>query len=184
MAGKSTLAAGLFYHAKSQHKRVELVTEYAREMVYEDRSNILADQLYILAKMNRRLLRLKGKVDYVITDSPLMLGALYATPGYYPSFTSIVDDAFNSYCNINMFVKRDMRAPLQTTGRVQTEIDQMTKLDDSLANLLYNRGILFNTVHVGASPLLVWQFIENVAQELDTDAKCAGTVLPTEVEAA
>jgi adenylate kinase family enzyme len=54
-SGKSTLAAGLFERMKIQGLSVELVTEYAKDMVWERRGNILDDQLYILAKQHRRL---------------------------------------------------------------------------------------------------------------------------------
>jgi ATP:corrinoid adenosyltransferase len=56
-AGKSTTAAGLFYLMKVSGYNVELVTEYAKDMTWEGRHNILGDQLYILAKQNRRLER-------------------------------------------------------------------------------------------------------------------------------
>lgn len=44
-SGKSTLAAGLFERMKIQGLSVELVTEYAKDMVWERRGNILDDQL-------------------------------------------------------------------------------------------------------------------------------------------
>ena len=62
-AGKSTTAAGLFYKMKQDGLRVELVNEYAKDAVWDNRQDILADQLYMLAKQNRKLERLRDKVD-------------------------------------------------------------------------------------------------------------------------
>jgi len=76
--GKSTLAAEVFAHFKKNKLNIELVTEYAKDLVWEERNNILKDQLYILAKQNRRLERLRNKgIDVVVTDSPLLLGKIY-----------------------------------------------------------------------------------------------------------
>ena len=72
-AGKSTIAAELFAKMKKAGYNVELVTEYAKDMVWENRNEMFSHQDYIFAKQNRRLARLNGKVDYVITDAPLIL---------------------------------------------------------------------------------------------------------------
>ena len=71
---------------KLEGLNVELVTEYAKDMTWEGRGNILEDQLYMLAKQNRRLSRLQDKVDFAMTDSPLFLGLAYSKPDYFESF--------------------------------------------------------------------------------------------------
>ena len=67
--GKSTTAAGLFFAMKTLGYKVELVNEYAKMCVWEDRISTLDDQLYITAKQNHQLERLRSKVDYAITAS-------------------------------------------------------------------------------------------------------------------
>jgi len=113
-AGKSTTAAGLFYELKKKGKLVELVTEFAKDMVWEERHSVFEDQLYILAKQNRRLKRLQGKVDYVITDSPLLLGQYY-TREDKTELTYLINWAFNKYNNLNIFINRTK--PYVQTGR-------------------------------------------------------------------
>ena len=54
---------------KWKEYNVELVTEYAKELTWEKRYDILNDQLYVLSKQNRKLIRLKDQVDWIITDS-------------------------------------------------------------------------------------------------------------------
>ena len=106
-SGKSTTRAGLFYEMKRSNYNVEEVTEYAKDIVWEERSNLFKDQIYILGKQNRRLLRLEGKVDYVITDSPILLGINYmASTAYDKSLEQLIVDVFNSYDNYNFFLNR------------------------------------------------------------------------------
>ena len=49
-AGKSTTAAEIYACMKKQGYKVELVTEYAKEVLYEDRYRVIEDQVYIFAK--------------------------------------------------------------------------------------------------------------------------------------
>lgn len=120
-AGKSTTSAGLFFEMKHRGMNVELVDEYAKQMVWSDRQNTLEDQLYITAKQNAKLLRLQGKVSYVVTDSPLLLGLIYKKPNYYGSYWGLVWDIWYSYDNFNVFLNRTK--PYNPVGRNQNEIE-------------------------------------------------------------
>ena len=107
-SGKSTLRAGLFYEMKLAGYNVEEVTEYAKDMVWEERFNIFQDQIYILGKQNRKLLRLAEKVDWVLTDSPIIMGIAYMvdTP-YNETLKQLILEVFNGYDNLNIFVNRN-----------------------------------------------------------------------------
>jgi nicotinamide riboside kinase len=79
-SGKSTLAAQIFAELKVLNKRVELVREYAKELVYEGQNMkklTEADRLIILAEQFRRESILLTSVDYIITDSPMILTAYF-----------------------------------------------------------------------------------------------------------
>lgn len=106
--GKSTIAADLFAMMKRERYNVELVNEYAKEVTWEGHFSYLDDEFYILAHQNRRLVRLKDKVEYVITDSPILLGLAYTPSTYYPQyFSKFIHEVWNSYTNINIVLKRD-----------------------------------------------------------------------------
>jgi hypothetical protein len=137
-AGKSTTAAGLFFELKTRDIRCELVTEYAKDMTYEKRNNILSDQLYILAKQNRRISRLIGIVDYVITDSPLIIGLAYTPKGYYDTFYPLVLEVFNFYDNLNFFIERTKK--YQSYGRNQTE-EEAVNFDAKIGDLIVRNNI-------------------------------------------
>jgi hypothetical protein len=104
--GKSVAAAGLFFAMKIQRFEVELVTEYAKDCVWEERWKLFPEQDYFLAKQNRRIRRLVGKVDYAINDSPLALSLSYVPKDFPDSFKTFCFDQFNSYTNFNIFLNR------------------------------------------------------------------------------
>lgn len=142
--GKSTTAAFLFHELKCAGKNVELVTEYAKDMVWEGRSNVLTDQLYMAAKQNRRLGRLVNSgLDLAITDSPLILGALYAPEGYFPSFEPFLVEVFNSYDNFNVYLQRGTE--YNPLGRNQT-LEQAVEIDAMNLQLLDKHDIPINHI--------------------------------------
>ena len=143
-AGKSTTAAGLFYKMKQKGINVELVTEYAKDMTWEGRHNILGDQLYVLAKQQRRVSRLVGKVDYVITDAPFFLGLVYMEPDYLKTFEPLVLEAWEKYENHCYLLNRKNIA-FQEVGRNQDASGALA-IDDKLVRLLNSRRIPFTEV--------------------------------------
>lgn len=142
-AGKSTTAAGLFFEMKKRQIEVELVTEYAKDMTWEKRTNVLSDQLYILAKQNRRIQRLAEQVEYVITDSPLPLGLIYKPEDYHTSFDAFLMDVWNSYNNHNFLIGRDFA--YQSAGRNQTA-EQAVEVDETIKTFLDTKGIDYRRI--------------------------------------
>lgn len=143
-AGKSTTAAGLFYKMKQKGLNVELVTEYAKDMTWEGRMNILGDQLYVLAKQQRRVARLVGKVDYVVTDAPFFLGLVYMEPDYLRTFEPLVLEAWDRYEN-HCFMLNRKNIQFQEVGRNQ-DAKQALEIDNKLHRLLNSRRIPFTEV--------------------------------------
>lgn len=139
-AGKSTTAAETFVKLKRAGRKVEYLTEYAKQLVYHDRLNTLQEQVYVFAKQMHHLDSLIDKVDIVVTDSPLMLSSLYA-PLYYPSaFHELVRYLYHRYHNINVWVNRVK--PYMQYGRVQTE-EESDKLAVKFKTRLKNEFNLY-----------------------------------------
>ena len=76
-AGKSTGAAYIYSQLKMRGINVELVTEYAKDKVWEENTVVFKNQAYIFGKQFYRISRCEDKVDIIITDSPLPLSIIY-----------------------------------------------------------------------------------------------------------
>jgi len=117
-AGKSSVSSHLFSLLKHEGRNVELVTEFAKDIVWEESFKVLKDQVYLFGTQYHRLWRLLGKVEYIITDSPLLLNLWYGKDMPH-SFSELVLDLYKEMDNINIFLHRTK--PYNPNGRMQTE---------------------------------------------------------------
>ena len=76
-AGKSTGAAYIFSQLKMRGINAELVTEFAKDKVWEGSKAVFENQAYIFGKQYFRISRCADQVDVIVTDSPLLLSILY-----------------------------------------------------------------------------------------------------------
>ncbi len=145
-AGKSTTAAGLFNHLKVAGKRAELVTEFAKELVYERNFERLNNQLLVLGEQEQRLRRLiPSKLDYVITDSPLLLSIIYMEKARRTeAYTQTVLELFDTYDNVNFIINRVK--PYQNYGRTQSE-GEARNLDNKIAAMLIAGKVPYTAVN-------------------------------------
>lgn len=168
--GKSTLAATTFAHMKQEGYSVELVTEYAKQLTWEGRTNALSNQIYVFAKQLHNIFRLKGQVDYIVTDSPLLLTLAYKPHTMHPSFDAMVVDAVSEYDNINLILKRTV--PYKTGGRNQNEFDAI-KIDSRIRTVL--DYYLMSYVEIDPTDQHVVQQITNLIPP-NTTSDIAGSV--------
>lgn len=132
-AGKSTTAALTFGLLKRAGVNAELVGEYAKDLVWEERHAAFGFQPYIIAKQMWRTQRLIGKVDVIITDSPILLGLVY---GAHESFhwRAHVKEVHDSWRPENYYLHRGKRQYL-AKGRGQSE-DEARGLDTTVRHML------------------------------------------------
>lgn len=91
--GKSTLAAEIFVDLKKQGFSAELVTEYVKKWAWQGHPvKGWEDSLYIFAKQLRAESILYGRVDFIVTDSPLGLCAAYER--FYRPDQLLIREAF------------------------------------------------------------------------------------------
>ena len=120
--GKSTIAAGVFYKLKSMGINAELATEYAKDKVWEDSIAVLENQIYIFGKQHHRLFRLCGKVDVIVTDSPILLSIVY-DKSKNEVFKELVLQEFKKFNSMTYFLNRVK--PYMKKGRTQTQEEAM-----------------------------------------------------------
>lgn len=140
-AGKSTGAAYIFSMLKFQGVNAEIITEFAKDKVWEENDEVFKpnNQCYLFGEQYYRLSRCKDKVDVIVTDSPLPLSILYNKGEVLKeSFNTMVMDCFNSFNNINFFLLRDK--PYNPKGRLQTESESDALVED-LNKLMKERNI-------------------------------------------
>ncbi len=139
-AGKSTMAANIFAELKWMGIDCELVSEFAKELVWEQRNETFEDELYIFAKQNHRLFRVNGKVDVIITDRPIILSVFYNNKYGDKSseFQELVLHEHNKYENLNFYINR--KKAYNPNGRNQTE-EESNQFGLEILNMLYEVGI-------------------------------------------
>lgn len=148
-SGKSTTAALVFGILKSRGYNVELVREYAKELVWEH-GEITIDQDCILSEQQLRQEILYGKVDLIITDSPLRMSVIYGSNPHR------VDSMLEGYEEINVFVSRVK--PYNAKGRLQTE-DEARKIDDIIWQQLRQED---NFLSVTGNVLGAWDLADKI----------------------
>jgi hypothetical protein len=137
-AGKSTTRAGAFHRLKLYGVNCEEVTEYAKDLTWEGREYALSNQVYVFAKQLKRMDMLMGKVDVVITDSPLMLSAYYGSVDLPSSFFEMVEHFADHPFRMDYFIERVK--PYNPVGRAQTE-EQSDAIGNGLMHLLTDCGV-------------------------------------------
>ena len=136
---------------KTNNYKVELVSEFAKELTFSDDNTRLKDQLLILAEQHHRMFRLQGKVDYVIHDSPINMGQVYLNDDTIPAkeFKDFNNALFNRYTNVNIFLQRNVKEhEYQEYGRSQSLI-QAEVLDMEIAKMLRENNIPFTFINMG-----------------------------------
>lgn len=141
-AGKSTGAAYIFYRLKSAGVNAELVTEFAKDKVWEENDEVFKNQAYIFGKQSFKIARCADKVEVIVTDSPLPLSIIYNNdPKLTENFNLSVMDVFNAYNNVNYLLLRTK--PYNPIGRIQTE-EESDALKKPITDLLKQRGIVYS----------------------------------------
>jgi nicotinamide riboside kinase len=151
-SGKSTTAVSLFAELKKMNKKVEYVSEFAKDLTYEKSFNTLDDYLYIFAQQHHMLLRLKDQVDYAICDGSFLLGyVFYKNNCIYDEklFKRMLVDVFNKYENMNYFLKRaDIQ--YQDYGRNES-FTQAKAIDKEILTMLKKENISYQTLNTKTS---------------------------------
>ncbi len=143
-AGKSTGAAYVFAMLKLSGVNAELVTEFAKDKVWEGANETLKNQSYVFGEQTLRLSRCVDKVDVIVTDSPILLSVVYNdNTRTQMSFEQYVNDVFNSFDNVNYYVWRTKQ--YNPIGRNQNA-EEAYRIGDKIIETLYRHEVQYETV--------------------------------------
>ena len=144
-AGKTTSCLEVCEKLKKAGYVAEYVQEYAKELVWDNNLELLngsmENQFAILQEQFKRVDRLYGKVDFVVTDSPILLNLTYLKE-QNKEYSSAVIELYNLFDNFNYFVERDIET-FETEGRIHN-LEQSLQIDDELKNTLAELELEYN----------------------------------------
>lgn len=167
--GKSTNAAAVFADLKMAGVSAELVHEFAKDLVWEDRQAALSYQPYVFGKQSYHIHRLLGKVDVIITDSPILLSShIYSRPsagGSTNALRWLGMELFKEWNTLNIFLERNSHVhPYVEGGRNQDEQESI-ELDVQIKNLLDDFGIEYDVVSMDYPSAITGRIKYRLARE-------------------
>lgn len=144
--GKSTACMEITAALKKAGYGAEYVQEYAKELVYDKNMEMLdgsaKNQFEILKEQTRRVDRLYDQVDFIVTDSPILLNEIY-NKELTPEYRDIVGKIQNSYSNFSFFIERDV-SNFEEEGRIHNLAESIQK-DQEIRDMLLDNDIKYKT---------------------------------------
>ena len=121
-SGKSTAAAFIFAKLKMHKVKCELVTEVAKDIVWDGSLKMLSNQAYVFGNQFWRLSRLEDQVDVVVMDSPLMLSTIYNSSSRLgESFNKTVVEVAKNYDCLIYYLPMLEDSMYDNVGRIHAE---------------------------------------------------------------
>jgi nucleoside-triphosphatase THEP1 len=154
--GKSTLCASVFAKLKIMSIECEMATEYAKDITWEESYKKLENQIYVFGIQHSWVHRLLGKVDVVITDSPLLNSIVYDKNNNL-ELRNLVLSEFRKLNTLNFYVSRKLK--YEQNGRNQT-IHQAIEVDNIYKKLLNDNDIQYIEIEPGQTDIIISKVIE------------------------
>lgn len=143
-AGKSTCVMDITAQLKRHGINAEYVSEFAKDKVYENNDEVFKHHEYLFGKQSFKMGRVKGKVQVIVVDSPLILGAIYNRDEVLgEDFNKTVLNVFNSYNNRNYLLTR--HHPYENEGRFQNE-DEAKEVRKEIIDKLNQYNIKYEEI--------------------------------------
>lgn len=124
------MAAGLYYELKKANNiNVELVQESVKDKVYEGVDDLNILPVLNVAQQYYKYLIYDGQLDYVISDSPIMLAYVYGSMS--DAEIDVIREWHWNHPSLNFFLKRNPARGYNTVGRIHTE-EESKRLDEEI----------------------------------------------------
>lgn len=135
--GKSVVAAQVFAELKKLHLNIELISEVVKPLAIQKRFPKSFDQFKILGQQIAKEDDLLPYIDYIVTDSPVLLNAAYSRYYKCPFADQCEQVAIQfeqQYKGLHILLTRE-GLPYDQSGRYQNE-QQAKEMDDNIKALL------------------------------------------------
>lgn len=145
-SGKTTACFYIACELKKKGYVVEYVPEYSKELVWDENWSLLdgsyEHQKTILTEQKRRIDRLIGKVDFIVTDAPILFNIVYLNDATKKQqHLNDLLSMFNQYHNFNFFVKRNEKE-FESEGRMQN-LEESKQKDAEILALLNDNSLYY-----------------------------------------
>ena len=164
-SGKTAMCCLLFAEMKMRGISVEYVPEIAKSLVWTKQFDLLNNQHYVSMKQYEHIKAVYGKVDFVLTDGPLLHGIHYnrTNPENYcdaGKVEKMILSMLTEFDNIYIHVTQGNFA-YERIGRLETE-EQSKQISKDIEQLLLSLGLQYHKIESGrnALPSIVSHLIE------------------------
>ena len=144
-SGKSLMTALTFAELKMKHLNAELVQEYAKQLVWENRLDELDNQFQVTKTQYKMIKALQDKVDYIVCDSPLIVGLFYnfyskTNVSNVEKTRDMILNKMEEFQNVYIFLERNPEYPFTQEGRLQNE-NEAKEIDKQMKDLLHEYNL-------------------------------------------
>lgn len=151
--GKSTLAADIFVQMKRKGISVEMIPEHVKYWAWENKPVGPFDQPYLFGQQVRHESRLYGKVEYIISDSPVIMYPVYEETYHHHSIIRHSVLAFIEETAKKGVVRKAFNIPrvvhYEATGRFESG-QQAQTIDENLE--AFYKAQNYPYVNLGGDP--------------------------------
>ena len=121
----------------------EYVPEAVKGHVWDDNKRALSCQPKIFGDQLDELHKLDGKVDFIVTDSPLPINLLHNGFGVTEHYKAWIIEVFNMFDNINILLSVDRKIhPYEEQGRYENK-ERAAEMDKENNEMLLANKIPF-----------------------------------------
>lgn len=163
-AGKSTLAPAVYTLLKIKGVRAELVTEVAKELLWEGRLTPERQMLTTSEQMNREE-RLRPHADVIVTESPALLGVVYSLPSQREALRQCVLSVTQGWNALSYLIDRDVRKNYEQFGRNESAEESRQKTREIRA-LLDTCRVPYEVLNMNKGPEAILGVAEKICEEI------------------
>lgn len=162
--GKSALAHAITAKLKLAGESVEMVQEYAKELLWDNQLHP-SKQSLTTSEQIRREDRLRGKVAIIVTDSPPILGVIYANPGDREPLRQAVNSLTSSWTIAAYLLDRDFEKGYEQRGRKESPVESRQK-GRELEQLLIMNRTPFKRIDMAGGPGMAWDIADVIIDQI------------------